>query len=153
MSCVLAARSRDGEPVVLKIAGPWTPVSHEAVALEHWDAGPAPQLLDFDQRLSALLLERIWPGGVSADESCTPVARLISTLHAVPLASSQVALLPSLAEVIEERFVTAGAEAAARSVSESAALAPRIASFSREIGTMASVAIPWWPGFSARHAQ
>ena len=31
--------------------------------------------------------------------------------------------------------------------------APRIASFSREIGTIASVAIPLCPGFSARHAQ
>jgi streptomycin 6-kinase len=126
LSCVLAARRRDGGPAVLKIAGPWTPARHEALALEHWDGGPAPRLLDFDERLSALLLERIWPGDVPADQPCDQVARLVNALHAAPPTSSQMAMLPSLTEVVQDRFVTAGAEAAARSAADFAALAPRI---------------------------
>jgi streptomycin 6-kinase len=126
LSCVLAAHTRDGEPVVLKIAGPWGAAGHEAAALVHWDAGPAPRLLGFDGDRSALLLERIWPGGTVPDESCDRVAQLITALHAVPPTSTQIASLPSLAEVIEERLAIAGAEAAARSAAESAALAPRL---------------------------
>ena len=126
LSCVLATRRRDATPAVLKIAGPWAPARHEALALEHWDGGPAPRLLDFDDRLSALLLERIWPGDVPAGESCDQVARLISTLHAAPPTRSQMAVLPSLAEAVEQQFVTAAAEASARSEAEFAALAPKI---------------------------
>ena len=126
LSCVLATRRRDGTPAVLKIAGPWAPARHEALALEHWDGGPAPRLLDFDDRLSALLLERIWPGDVPAGESCDQVARLISTLHAAPPTRSQMAVLPSLAEAVEQQFVMAAAEASARSEAEFAALAPKI---------------------------
>jgi streptomycin 6-kinase len=126
LSCVLAVRRCDGGPSVLKIGGPWTPARHEALALEHWGGGPAPHLLDFDERLPALLLERIWPGEVPADQSCDQVARLVSALHAAPPTSSQMAMLPSLAEVVEDRFVTAEAEAAARSKADFAALAPRI---------------------------
>jgi hypothetical protein len=36
---------------MLKIAGPWTHSGHEALALQHWDGGPAPRLLDFDESL------------------------------------------------------------------------------------------------------
>lgn len=126
LSCVLAARARDGEPVVLKIAGPWAPADREAAALAHWNGVPSPRLLAFDADLQALLLERIRPGDAATDEPCYRVARLLSALHAVPLTSSQIALLPSLAEVIEQRLVTAGAEAAARSAAEAAALAPRL---------------------------
>lgn len=126
LSCVLAARTRDSEPVVLKIAGPWVAADREAAALEHWGAGPAPRLLGFDEDSSALLLQRIWPGGTALDESCDRVAQLITALHAAPPTSSQIASLPSLVEVVEERLATAGAEAAARSAAESAALATRL---------------------------
>lgn len=126
LSCVLAVRRRDGSPAVLKIAGPWAHTRHEALALEHWDGGPAPRLLDFNERLSALLLERIWPGDVPAGLPGDQVARLVSALHATPPANSLIAVLPSLAELVEERFVTAGAEAAARSQADFAALAPNI---------------------------
>jgi len=126
LSCVLAAHTRDGEPVVLKIAGPWVAADREAAALEHWGGGPAPRLLGFDEDRSALLLERIWPGGTALDEPCHRVARLITALHAVPPTRSQIASLPSLAEVVEERLAAAGAEAAARSAAESAALTARL---------------------------
>lgn len=126
LSCVLAARRPGGVPAVLKITGPWTAASHEALALEHWDGGPTPRLLDFDEGLSALLLERIWPGDATAAGSWDQVARLVSALQATPPASSLIAVLPPLAPVVEERFVTAGAEAAARSAAESAELVPRI---------------------------
>jgi hypothetical protein len=118
LSCVLAVRCRDGGAGVLKIAGPWTAARREVVALEHWDGGPAPRLLDFDEHLSALLLERIWPGDEPVDVSCDQAAQLIRALHARPPASSQVAVLPSLAELVEDRFVTAGTEAAARSATD-----------------------------------
>jgi len=126
LSCVLAVRCRGGGAAVLKIAGPWTAARHEAVALEHWDGGPAPRLLDFDERLSALLLERIWPGDAPAEVSCDQAAQLIRALHARPPTSAQIAVLPSLAELVEDRFATAGAEAAARSETDFADLAPRI---------------------------
>jgi streptomycin 6-kinase len=126
LSCVLAVRRRDGSPAVLKITGPWTPARHEALALDHWDGGPAPRLLDFDESLPALLLERIWPGDVPAGESCDQVAWLVSSLHATPPTSSQIAVLPSLAELVEDRFVTAGAEAAARSDADLTALTPKL---------------------------
>ena len=107
LSCVLAARRPGGGPAVLKITGPWTAASHEALALEHWDGGPTPRLLDFDEGLSALLLERIWPGerpqlgpgtrwrGWSA--RCTRHSRQLTDCRAA-----------ALAPVVEERFVTAG---------------------------------------------
>jgi streptomycin 6-kinase len=126
LSCVLAVRCRDGGAAVLKIAGPWTAARHEAVALEHWDGGPAPRLLGFDEHLSALLLERIWPGDVPVDVSCDQAGQLIRTLYARPPTNSQIAVLPSLAELVEDRFVTAGTEAAARSETDFADLAPRI---------------------------
>jgi streptomycin 6-kinase len=126
LSCVLAARTRGGEPVVLKIAGPWTPAGSEAAALAHWDGGPAPRLLDFDEDRSALLMERIWPGDAAADEPADLVARLVGALHAVPPTDPMIASLPSLAKVIEERLATAGAEAAARSAAEAATLAPKL---------------------------
>jgi len=126
LSCVLAVRCRDGSAAVLKIAGPWTAARHEAVALEHWDGGPAPRLLDFNEHLSALLLERIWPGDEPVDLSCDQVAQLIRALHVRPPVGSRIAVLPSLAELVEDRFVTAGTEAAGRSETDLADLAPRI---------------------------
>jgi streptomycin 6-kinase len=125
LSCVMSARTTGGQPVVLKIGGPWTPISREACALEHWAGGPAPSLLQADQRLGALLLERISPGS-AAGEDPEEVAGLLRALHAARPSAPQTALLPSLAELVEERVATAGEEAFARSPAEAKALAPAL---------------------------
>jgi hypothetical protein len=68
------------------------------------------------------------PRRCTADLSCAEVVRLVGALHANPPASSQIAVLPSLAERVEERFATTAAEAATRSQADFAALAPKIQS-------------------------
>lgn len=118
LSCVMSARSTDGQPVVLKIGGPWTPIDREAWALEHWAGGPAPSLLAADQRLGAVLLERISPGSIATEHPAEQVAGLLRALHAVRPSAPEIALLPSLAELVEERITTAGEEAFARSPAE-----------------------------------
>lgn len=59
---VAPARRRDGSPVVLKVSLPHFEAEHEAAGLRFWDGHPTVQLLDSDDGLSALLLERCDPG-------------------------------------------------------------------------------------------
>jgi streptomycin 6-kinase len=124
LSCVMSARSTGGQPVVLKIGGPWTPIDREACALEYWAGGPAPSLLAADPLLGAVLLERISPGSVAAEHPAEEVAGLLRALHAVRPSVPEIALLPSLAELVELRIATAGEEAFARSPAEATSLAP-----------------------------
>jgi streptomycin 6-kinase len=126
LSCVMSARSRDGQPVVLKIGGPWTPIDREAWGLGHWAGGPAPLLLAADQLLGAVLLERISPGSIAAEHPAEEVAGLLHALHAVRPSAPEIALLPSLAEPVEERIATASEEAFARSPAEAKSLAPAL---------------------------
>jgi streptomycin 6-kinase len=59
---VAPARRGDGSPVVLKMSLPHFEAEHEAAGLRFWDGHPTVQLLDSDDGLSALLLERCDPG-------------------------------------------------------------------------------------------
>lgn len=130
MSCCLAVRLPGGESAVLKLSGPWTPAALEAVALRHWNGGPAPSVLRADHPGNALLLERIVPGsqfgGGASREDVDSVARLIIWLHALALSEGHARRLPRLADVVEQQIATAEAEASARSQSEGKELRPRL---------------------------
>jgi streptomycin 6-kinase len=59
---VAPARRRDSTSVVFKVSMPHLEADHEAAGLRFWDGHPTVQLLDADDGLSALLLERCDPG-------------------------------------------------------------------------------------------
>jgi streptomycin 6-kinase len=128
-SCCVGVVTVEGEPAVLKLCGPWTPARPEALALRCWDGGPSPRLLNADERgAGALLLERIDPGQPPSDtdDVLDEVATLVNALRRRPVPEEVVRQLPSLADVVETRIATAGAEAAARSADEASRLAPRL---------------------------
>jgi streptomycin 6-kinase len=59
---VAPASRRDGSPAVLKVSLPHFEADHEARGLRFWDGHPTVRLLDADDELGALLLERCDPG-------------------------------------------------------------------------------------------
>jgi streptomycin 6-kinase len=61
-SYVAAVCSANGTPAVLKIAMPHMEGEHEIHGLRFWDGDPTVRLLDADEELGALLLERCKPG-------------------------------------------------------------------------------------------
>ena len=56
---VVPVRQRDGHPAVLKLTWIDEETEHEALALRTWDGDGVVRLLDHDQELGALLLERL----------------------------------------------------------------------------------------------
>ncbi len=61
-SYVTAVRAASGMPAVLKIAMPHMEGEHEIQGLRFWDGDPTVRLLEFDDELGAMLLERCLPG-------------------------------------------------------------------------------------------
>src|ERR1700722_6465047 len=61
-SYVAAVRTANGTPTVLKIAMPHMEGEHEIQGLRFWDGDPTVLLLEADDQLGALLLERCKPG-------------------------------------------------------------------------------------------
>src|ERR1700677_74814 len=61
-SYVAAVRTANGTPAVLKIALPHMEGEHEIHGLRFWDGDPTVRLLQADEELGALLLERCKPG-------------------------------------------------------------------------------------------
>jgi len=61
-SYVEAVRRPDGTPAVLKISMPHMEQEHEAEGLRFWNGHPSVRLLESDDELRALLLERCQPG-------------------------------------------------------------------------------------------
>src|SRR5262249_33141175 len=61
---IAGARRADGTKAVLKLAVPHWEGEHEAQGLRFWDGEPTVRLLEADERLHALLLERCEPGEV-----------------------------------------------------------------------------------------
>lgn len=89
---VAPARRRDGSGAVLKVPMPHYEANHEAAGLRFWDGRPTVRLLDADEALNALLLERCNPG---------------SPLREVPEAEQDVILANLLQEMWrppDERF-------------------------------------------------
>jgi streptomycin 6-kinase len=61
-SYVAAVRAANGRPAVLKIAMPHMEGEHEIHGLRFWDGDPTVRLLEADDELGAVLLERCKPG-------------------------------------------------------------------------------------------
>jgi len=61
-SYVEAVRRRDGTPAVLKISMPHMEQEHETDGLRFWNGDPTVRLLESDDELRAMLLERCQPG-------------------------------------------------------------------------------------------
>jgi streptomycin 6-kinase len=64
MSCawVAPARRADGSSAILKLGMPHVEGEHEIQGLRFWDGNPTVRLLEADDRLNAMLLERCLPG-------------------------------------------------------------------------------------------
>jgi streptomycin 6-kinase len=61
-SYVAAVRAANGRPAVLKIAMPHMEGEHEIHGLRFWDGDPTVRLLEADDELGAMVLERCTPG-------------------------------------------------------------------------------------------
>lgn len=61
-SWVATARRADGSPAVLKLGMPHYEAEHELEGLRFWDGDPTVRVLEAEQALGALLLERCEPG-------------------------------------------------------------------------------------------
>jgi streptomycin 6-kinase len=104
LSCVLTATRQGGGPVVLKIgAAPGS--RREIAALRAWAGRGAPALVDADEELGAMLLERIEPGSHPDDARPEDVAALLEELRETPPPG-----LPGLDSVVAERIETAERE-------------------------------------------
>jgi streptomycin 6-kinase len=85
---VAPATRVDGTPVVLKVALPHMEGEHEIAGLRFWGGDPTVHLIDADERLGAMLLERCMPGTVLRTlpeaEQDVVIASLLRRLWRVP---------------------------------------------------------------------
>jgi streptomycin 6-kinase len=105
LAIVREATTRDGEPVVLKLASPWDRPLEEIDCLEHWAGVGVPRLLRADRERDAMLLERIEPGLRARDAEAAEVAKVLRQLHREPPAGMR-----TLGEVARRRLARAVAE-------------------------------------------
>lgn len=89
VSCAwVAPGTRNGTPIVLKIGMPHMEAEHEIAGLRFWDGDPTVRLLDADDALGAMLLERCEPGdnlrGLPELEQDGIVAALLRRLWSRP---------------------------------------------------------------------
>jgi streptomycin 6-kinase len=101
LSCVRAATTHDGLPAVLKI-GAYPRTHHEIASLRAWGGRSAPQLLEADEELQAMLLERIEPGTRPDDAPAEIVAVVLEGLHVPPPPG-----LPTLESIVARRIENA----------------------------------------------
>jgi streptomycin 6-kinase len=91
VSCawVAPAARTDGTDVVLKLGMPHMEAEHEIDGLRFWEGDPTVQLLQADDQLNAMLLERCEPGTVlrnlSEPDQDVILARLLRRLWRLPL--------------------------------------------------------------------
>jgi streptomycin 6-kinase len=100
LSCVRAATRADGSEAVLKVG--WHRSHREMAALRAWTGRAAPELLEADEGLRALLLERVRPGSHPVGADAAAVAAVLHELHVPPAFE-----LPSLSETVQKRIDTA----------------------------------------------
>lgn len=81
LASVRAVRRADGESAVLKLSGPWDRTADEIACLRLWSGGPAPALLEADERLGAILLERVTPGTQATAADAEAAAGLLTAIH------------------------------------------------------------------------
>jgi streptomycin 6-kinase len=88
-SYVTAVRAANGMPAVLKIAMPHMEGEHEIQGLRFWDGDPTVRLLEFDDELGAMLLERCLPGSplraLAEDDQDVVISGLLRRLWRQPL--------------------------------------------------------------------
>src|SRR5688572_9958024 len=86
---VAPAVRRDGHHAVLKLGMPHMEAAHELHGLQFWDGEPTVRLLEFDEGLNAMLLERCEPGtslrGRPETEQDVVIAALLRRLWRTPL--------------------------------------------------------------------
>jgi streptomycin 6-kinase len=102
LACVCEATTAAGSRAVLKVGAPWSRSTDEIAALRSWAGRGAPAVLASDERLGALVMERIDPGTHPADADPEALARTLRALHLSPLEG-----LPPLAEVVRQRVAVA----------------------------------------------
>jgi streptomycin 6-kinase len=87
-SWVAFAQLRDGTPAVLKLGIPHMEAEHEIHGLRFWNGDGIIRLLDADEDLNAMLLERCEPGtplrAVPEEEQDVVIARLLRRLWQKP---------------------------------------------------------------------
>ena len=87
-SWVAPARRADGTPTILKLAMPHFEGEQEIAGLRFWNGDPTVQLLEFDESLGAMLLERCEPGTVlrtlREDEQDVILAGLLPRMWKTP---------------------------------------------------------------------
>jgi streptomycin 6-kinase len=98
LSCVRAATTEGGRATVLKI-GAWARTGDEISSLRAWAGRGTPELLAADERLEAMLLERIEPGTHPDDPAAGDVALVLEALR-VPAPAG----LPTLEQVVAWRI-------------------------------------------------
>ena len=99
-STVMAVRTTDGTPAVLKIASPAVESEHEHLALRRWGGVGAVRLLRADPHRHALLVERLSARNLDAlwdVEACEVVAALYRQIHVPALPQ-----IRSLTTVVEQ---------------------------------------------------
>ena len=104
VSCawVAPACRADGTTAVLKLPMPHMEGEHEIAGLRFWNGNPTVRLLDADENLGAMLLERCEPGtalrSLPEPEQDVIIAELLSRLWRVPIAGHPFRQLSSLIE-------------------------------------------------------
>jgi streptomycin 6-kinase len=85
---VAPARRRNGDAAVLKLNMPHMEADQEAAGLRFWDGWPTVRLLEADDAIGALLLERCEPGtrlrDIAEEEQDVVIAGLLRELWRVP---------------------------------------------------------------------
>jgi streptomycin 6-kinase len=85
---VAPVRRADGSPAVLKLGMPHMEAEHEPDGLRFWDGDPTVRLLDADDELGAMLVERCQPGtslrALPEPEQDVEIARLLRRLWRKP---------------------------------------------------------------------
>jgi len=114
LSCVRAARLPDGTRAVLKVAASPQRTRYEVAALRAWGGVGAPALLETDDELGALLLERIAPGTHPVSAQPGAIASLSNVLGIAPPPG-----LPRLDEAVRLRIQRALDEGRASEVQAS----------------------------------
>ena len=99
-SYVTAVRAANGMPAVLKIAMPHMEGEHEIQGLRFWDGDPTVRLLEFDDELGAMLLERCLPGSplraLAEDDQDVVISGLLRRLWLQPLKPHPFRMLSTL---------------------------------------------------------
>src|SRR5882762_8282629 len=92
----------DGTSAVLKLGMPHMEAEHELQGLRFWDGDPTVRLLEFDDELGAMLLERCEPGTVlrvlPESEQDLVIARLLRRLWRLPSTPHPFRTLSALTE-------------------------------------------------------